>query len=68
MLLHEAIDALLAKRPGMTSHELADQINRRKLYRRGDGEQIVPGQVSARVGNKTYRDRYRKEDGRLIPA
>lgn len=68
MLLHEAIDTLLAQHPGMTSRELAEQINRRKLYRRGDGEPIMPGQVSARVENKTYRDRYRKEDGQIFPV
>jgi hypothetical protein len=68
VLLHEAIDTLLAARPGMTSRELADGINRRNLYQCGDGQPIQPKQVSGRVANKTYRDSYRKEDGRISPS
>jgi hypothetical protein len=62
MKLHEAVDAVLADRPaGMTTRELADEIERRGLYLKGDGKSAPPGQVNARVGNKTYRDRYRKD-------
>jgi hypothetical protein len=41
--------------------KLADKIQRRGLYLKGDGQPASPGQVNARVGNKTYRDRYRKD-------
>lgn len=70
---HEAIDAVLADRPaGMSTRELADEIERRRLYLKGDGQPASPGQVNARVGyksNKTYRDRYRKDHlGRICLA
>lgn len=70
MKLHEAIDTVLANRPaGMSARELADEIERRGLYLRGDGKPASPGQVNARVGNKTYRDRYRKAHlGRICLA
>jgi hypothetical protein len=62
MKLHEAIDAVLVDRPaGISARELADEIERRGLYLKGDCEPASPGQVNARVGNKTYRDRYRKD-------
>jgi hypothetical protein len=62
MKLHEAIDAVLADRPaGLSTRELADEIERRGLYLKGDGKPASPGQVNARVGNKTYRDHYRKD-------
>lgn len=70
MKLHEAIDAVLADRPaGMSTRELADEIERRGLYLKGDGEPASPGQVNARVSNKTYRHRYRKDHlGRICLA
>jgi hypothetical protein len=70
MKLHAAIDAVLADRPaGMSARELADEIERRGLYVKGDGEPASPGQVNARVGNRTYRDRYRKDHlGRIFLA
>lgn len=49
LTLHEAIAAVLregAKTPG----ELADEINRRNLYRRKDGRPLPVNQVSARIG------------------
>jgi hypothetical protein len=53
----------------MSARELADEIERRGLYLRGDGKPASPGQVNARVGNKTYRDRYRKAHlGRICLA
>lgn len=62
MKLHEAIDAVLADRPaGMAVRELSGEINRRGLYARADGQRVPPAQISARVTNKTYRDRYRKD-------
>lgn len=70
MKLHEAIDAVLADRQaGMTARELADEINRRGLYARADGQPVPSVQISARVGNKTYRDRYRRDyAGRISPG
>jgi hypothetical protein len=61
---------VLADRPaGMSTRELADEIQRRGLYLKGDGQPASPGQVNARVGNKTYRDRYRKDHlGRICLA
>jgi hypothetical protein len=56
MKLHEAIDAVLADRPaGMRARELAEEIERRGLYLKVDGKLALPGQINARVGNKTYR-------------
>jgi len=61
MKLHEAIAAVLADRSaGMSSRELAEEIERRGLYLKGDGEPALPGRANARAGNKAYRDRYRK--------
>jgi hypothetical protein len=62
MKLHEAIDAVLANGPaGMSTRELAGEIERRGLYFKGDGKPASPGQVNARLGNRTYRDRCRKD-------
>jgi hypothetical protein len=53
----------------MSTRELADEIERRGLYLKGDGRPASPGQVNARIGNKTYRDRYRKDHlGRICRA
>jgi hypothetical protein len=63
MRLHEAIDAVLADRPGgMTAREIADEIKRRGLFLKpSDGKPPLPGQINARVGNATYRERYSKD-------
>lgn len=52
MTLHLAIEEVLSAigRP-LTSREIADEVNRRRLYRRGDGTPLPPSQVSARVKN-----------------
>lgn len=48
----------------MTSREIADEINRQKLYERGDKGIIPTGQISARVNqyqkyfNKTEIDKH----------
>lgn len=69
MKLHEAIDMLLAERGCMYAHELADEINRRALYVRADRNPLPARQVHARVGNKTYRDHYRRDNlGRICAA
>jgi hypothetical protein len=48
--LHSAIEEVL-KSAGraLTAREVADEVNRRGLYVRGDGTPLPPGQVSARV-------------------
>ncbi len=67
MKLHEAIDAVLVgNREGRTPKEIAAAINQRKLYRRGDGAKVSASQISARVGSKSYRDRYRKDEAGRI--
>lgn len=52
MYLHEAMCEVLRKRPGCRAHraEVADAINRLRLYSRRDGEPLPPSQVSARAG------------------
>jgi hypothetical protein len=71
MKLHEAIDVVIDQRPsGMTAREIADEIDRRKLYvKPSDGKPVPPRQITARVGNKTYRSRYCKgQDGLITKA
>jgi len=69
MTLDTAIDMILAERPGIYPREIAKAINERGLYRQKDGKPVPASQITARVGNKTYRDRYRKEDdGRIYLA
>ena len=46
--LHEAI-AVVLREGAKTSRELADEINRRNLYRRKDGRSLPANQVSARI-------------------
>lgn len=48
LTLHEAI-AVVLREGAKTSRELADEINRRNLYRRKDGRPLPANQVSARV-------------------
>ena len=50
MTLHEAIQKVLIEqaRP-MTSREIADVINAKKYYSRGDGKPLPTGQITARV-------------------
>jgi hypothetical protein len=53
----------------MSTRELADEIERRGLYLKGDGQPASLGQVNARIGNRTYRDRYCKDHlGRICLA
>lgn len=52
MTLHEAMqDVLHRAGEPLTSREIADEINRRGLYERGDGAQLGASQVSARARN-----------------
>ncbi|MBQ0085809.1 MAG: winged helix-turn-helix domain-containing protein [Prevotella sp.] len=65
MYLHEAIEQVLkANGHPMTSREIANAINAKKLYARGDGQQIPASQISARVNN--HPDLYVKIDGKII--
>ena len=70
MKLHEAIDIVLAERPGRTYRELATTIKARGLYLKpSNGLPPEPGKISARVKTKQYRDFYRVDhDGRVFPA
>lgn len=52
MTLHEAIELVLIKNGGsLSSREIAEKINQRKLYARADGSQVPASQISARVRN-----------------
>ncbi len=52
MTLHEAIELVLKenKRP-MSAKDIADEINNRNLYQRGDGNPVPTSQIHARVKN-----------------
>ncbi|MBR1945179.1 MAG: winged helix-turn-helix domain-containing protein [Alphaproteobacteria bacterium] len=66
MKLHEAMQLVLKEndRP-MTARELADEINKRNLYTRGDREPIPPNQIGARA--RKYPQLFEKTeiDGRV---
>jgi hypothetical protein len=51
MYLHDAMAEVLRKRSGRRAHraDIADAINRRRLYVRRDGAPLPPNQVSARA-------------------
>ncbi len=52
MTLHEAIESILQESgKSMTSREIADIINQRKLYTRKDGLEVSASQVTTRAGN-----------------
>ncbi|PKO05887.1 MAG: hypothetical protein CVU41_09695 [Chloroflexi bacterium HGW-Chloroflexi-3] len=64
MLLHEAIAQILSeKKKPMTTQELADVINNRRLYRKKDGSDIEPNQISARVSN--HPELFMRVDGKI---
>lgn len=65
MALHDAMALVLRDHgnEGMRAPELADEINRRGLYRMRDGRPADAHQVHARVHN--YPDRFAREDGRI---
>lgn len=62
MKLHEAMVEVLKQngRP-MKAAEIAAEINRQKLYEKGDGEPLPGGQISARA--KNYPMLFLKKDG-----
>ena len=53
MTLHEAIVKVLQEnmRP-MSANEIAETLNKRKLYIKKDGSVINPSQVRARINNR----------------
>ncbi len=56
MKLHEAIIKVLSEseKETMTPQEIADEINKRKLYERGDKGTIPSSQISARVNQYSH--------------
>ena len=60
MTLHEAIETVLKSKGGCTSRQIADEINRLKLYSRNDNQPVPTSQISARV-NK-YPHLFSRED------
>lgn len=65
--LHEAIiQVLLDAGEPLTANDLAARIRDRNLFEPPrSGHELRGGQVSARVGNATYRDRFVRRDGRI---
>ena len=64
MTLHEAVEKVLQQTGHpMTAREIADEINRQKLYQRGDGNPVPTSQIHARV--KNYRNLFNKSNGQI---
>jgi HB1, ASXL, restriction endonuclease HTH domain len=65
LTLHDALEQILRENDNrwMTVHELADEINRRALYRKKDGSAVEPNQVHART--KNYNRLFEKEGPRI---
>jgi len=50
--LHQAIEIVLTEKGvPMTTQEIANEINKRKLYTKGDSSALEPGQIAARCTN-----------------
>lgn len=50
MTLHEAIIIVLKENVNaMTTKEIANELNTRKIYTKKDGTEIKPNQISARI-------------------
>ena len=64
MKLHEAmVEVLKQNRRPMKAAEIAQEINRMKLYERGDSLPVPGSQISARA--KNYPLLFNKEDGMI---
>ena len=65
--LHEAIiRVLLDAGEPLTANDIAARIRQRNLFEPPrSGHELRGGQVSARAGNATYRDRFLRSDGRI---
>jgi len=65
MTLHQAMGVVLAEHhEGLRARALAEEVNRRRLYRRKDGRPIDPVQVHARAG--AYTSLFARRDGRIM--
>jgi hypothetical protein len=65
LTLHEAMQVVLRQhRAGLTAPALADELNRRGLYRQKNGKSVEAGQVHARAGS--YKAMFRRQDGRIV--
>jgi hypothetical protein len=65
MTLHEAIGFVLEERANrwMTAKEIADEVNKRSLYRKKDGSPVEINQIHARV--KNYGHLFDKDGSRV---
>jgi hypothetical protein len=65
LTLHEALVRILREHGNapMTARELADEVNRTRLYRMGNGSAVEIGQIHARVHN--YDRLFVREDGKI---
>jgi hypothetical protein len=63
--LHKALEQILRENENrwMTVRELADEVNRRALYRKKDGTPVEPNQVHART--KNYDEIFEKQGSRV---
>jgi hypothetical protein len=65
LTLHEAMRVVLGQhRDGLTAPALADELNRRRLYRQKNGKPVEAGQVHARAG--AYQAIFGRQDGRIV--
>jgi hypothetical protein len=62
--LHEAIEAVLRERDGLTCRALATTIDRLDLFRQSDGEPPPSNEVSARVSH--HREMFERRDGKVF--
>jgi len=64
MTLHEAIEKVINQfHQPLSAQEIADEINKQKLYIRGDGNPVPSSQIHARV--KNYPQIFNKKDGKI---
>ena len=63
MTLHDAIIKVLReKNREMTTREIADEINRRRLYCIKDGVDVPTGQISARISKPCYSHLFTRKE------
>jgi hypothetical protein len=65
LTLHDAMEQVLGESGSewMTAHELAREINERRLYEKRDGSDVDPSQIHSRA-NK-YRRLFEKDGARI---
>lgn len=68
MTLHDAMVEVLTGSGALSPTELAREINRRKLYTRGDGRPVPPSQISARASKSNYCHMFSRELGKIDVA